>query len=115
VGVKALVDHIRDLVRADPTLNSLNWGLVDYGIPSKLPAIYIDGIVFDDTIRTKMNFNLCYVTNDLSISQIDIAQKVLRSVQESHALIAATLLPRPEPENKRNRWIIPCTFYPNRL
>lgn len=110
-----LVNHIRDLIAADATLSSLNLGLINFGIPTKLPAIYIDGIVFDDTIRTHITFNLCYVTTDMSIEQFDVAQKVLEAVQESNAVTASTLLPRPEPENKRNRWIIPSKAYPSRL
>lgn len=115
MSVSALVNHIRDLIAADTTLNSLNLGLVNFGIPAKLPAIYIDGIVFNDTIRTHITFNLCYVTTDMGIEQFDIVQNVLEAVQESHAIVASALLPRPEPENKRNRWLIPCTFYPARL
>ncbi|QCB39202.1 hypothetical protein E5554_16030 [Sphingobium sp. PAMC28499] len=110
-----LANHIRELIAADATLSSLNLGLVNFGIPAKLPAIYIDGIVFDDTIRTHITFNLCYVTTDLSIEQFDVAQRILEAVQESNALTASSLLPRPEPENKRNRWMIPCKAYPSRL
>lgn len=115
MSIKALVDHIRDLVRADPTLSGLKLGLIDFGIPKTLPAIYLDGIVFDDNNRSNHAFNLCYVTEDMSIVQLDYAQAILKALQQSPAIRASTLLPRPEPENKRNRWIIPCVFYANRL
>ena len=111
----ALVEHIRSLVVADTTLAGLNLGLVNYGIPTKLPAIYIDAITDLDDKLGRQTFNLCYVTTDLSIEQLDVARTVKAAIQKSHCIQAQQLLPRPEPDNKRNRWIIPCTFYPTRL
>ncbi len=112
MSIAALVDHIRALVVADTTLSGLNLGLVNYGIPTKLPAIYIDGLTFVDDKQSSHSFNLCYVTTDLSIGQIDIAHKVLTALKQSNCIQAQGLLPRPEPELKRNRWFIPCIYYP---
>lgn len=115
MSITALVDHVRALIAADATLSSLNLGLVNYGIPSKLPAIYIDGLSFVDDNQDSHTFNLCFVTTDLSIGQLDVARKILEAIKKSSCIQTKGLLPRPEPELKRNRWMIPCTFYPGWL
>lgn len=115
MSTATLIQHIRSLIVADPSLASLNLGLVNYGIPSKLPAVYLDAIVDVDDKLNCQTFNLCFVTNDLSIEQFDVAQRIKLAIQQSHCIQAQGLLPRPEPENKRNRWIIPCRFYPNHI
>lgn len=113
MSVAALVTHIRTLIAADTTLSSLKLGLVNYGIPKVLPAIYIDAIIDTDDKQSSMTFNICFVTNDMTIEQFDNAQKVKTAIQQSHCIKAQGLLPRPEVD--RNRWIIPCEFYPNKL
>lgn len=115
MSIKGLVDHIQSLIQANPSLTAVNLGLVNYGIPKALPAVYIDALTCVDDKLDRHTFNLCYVTTDMSIEQIDIARAILGALQESHCVQAQQLLPRPEPENKRNRWIIPCAFYPNYL
>jgi hypothetical protein len=115
MSISLLIQHIQTLIAADTTLNKLNLGLVNYGIPKKLPAIYIDGIVFDDNNRSHYTLNICYVTNDMTIVQLDYAQAILTAIQQSHAIRASQLIPRPEPDKTVNGWIIPCTYYPGRL
>jgi len=115
MSIKVLVDHIQSLIEANPELTSINLGLVNYGIPKVLPAVYIDALTNLDDKLNSHRFNLCYVTADMSIEQLDVAQSILDTVKQSPCLHAQQLLPRPEPENKRNRWIIPCVFYPSAL
>ncbi|GFE72374.1 hypothetical protein [Novosphingobium sp. TCA1] len=115
MSIKALITHIQELVSAQSGLAGLNLGLVNYGVPTKLPAIYIDGLTFLDDKLNSHTFNLCYVTTDLSIEQLDYAKLILAALQGSPCVQAQQLLPRPEPENKRNRWIIPCVFFPRAL
>ncbi|WP_188063740.1 hypothetical protein [Sphingobium sp. KCTC 72723] len=115
MSIQLLVDHIRALVAADASLATLNVGDVNYGIPSKLPAIYIDGMTFTDDKQDSHRFNICYVTTDLSIVQFDYAQNILNAIKQSAAIVTLGLLPRPEPEKSRNRWIIPCTYIPAAL
>jgi hypothetical protein len=108
-----LVAHITALIAADTTLTAkLNSKWLFYGLPQAFPSIYIDGLyVVDDKLDTH-TFNLHFVTADLGIEQLDTAKQVLAAIQASGCIQAQGLLPRPEPENKRNRWMIPCRFFP---
>lgn len=113
MSMAALVNHIRTLIAADTSLSGLKLGLVDYGIPKKVPAIYIDAISDTDDKLSKQTFNLCYVTSDMALEQFDVARSIKLAIQQSHCIQAQGLLPRPEVD--RNRWIIPCEFFPSRL
>ena len=115
MSIKALVTHIQELVSAQSGLADLKLGLIKYGIPDKLPAIYLDGMTFLDDKLESHTFNVCYVTTDLSIEQLDYARLILTALQSSRCIQAQQLLSRPEPENKRNRWVIPCVFFPRAL
>lgn len=115
MSIKPLITHIQSLIAADTSLAKLNVGLVNYGIPSKLPAIYLDGITYLDDKQDSYTFNVCYVTTDMSIDQLDVAHALLSALKLSPCVQAQQLLARPEPEQKRSRWMIPCRFYPNLL
>lgn len=115
MSIKQLVTHINALVKADPSLAAIIPGLVFYGVPKDLPAIYIDGVNIDTNNRTTISFNLCYVTTDMSVVQFDKALSILTAVQQSPAIVASRLIARPEPASKVNGWIIPCVFYASRL
>jgi hypothetical protein len=117
MSIQLLVNHISDLVRADASLNKLKLGLVKYGIPKAedLPAIYIDGLTFTDDKQDRHTFNICYVTTDLSLAQFDYAQSILTAIKNGGTIETRGLLPRPEPELHRNRWMIPCVYIPATL
>ncbi|MCC4257003.1 hypothetical protein [Sphingobium lactosutens] len=115
MSISLLVQHINALVKADPTLAGINPGLVNYGIPSKLPAIYIDAVTLDTNNRTNMTFNLVYATNKMAVTEFDTAQAILAALQESQAIIASRLIPRAEPEANVSSWFIPCIFYASKL
>jgi hypothetical protein len=111
-----LANHIMDLIRADTELvASLHSKWFYVGVPETFPSIYIDGLyLLDDKIDT-WRFNVSLATTDMSLGALSLAQKLLAALQQSHCVSAQGILPRPEPDNKRNRFLVPCSAYMNNL
>jgi hypothetical protein len=107
-----LATHIQNLIAANPAITKdlpREWFYPH--IPPKLPAIYLDGIVLTDDKQDRWTFNICFVTTDMSLAAIERGKMILRALQVSHCIQAQGLLPRPEVDLKRNRFIIPCVAY----
>lgn len=107
-----LAKHIQDMIAADPAITRdlpREWFYPH--IPPKLPAIYLDGVVLTDDKQDRWTFNVCFVTTDMTLNAIERGKQIMRALQSSHCIQAQGLLPRPEVELKRNRFIIPCVAY----
>lgn len=111
-----LTNHIMNLIRADTTLVSkLDKAWFYTGVPKTVPSVYLDGLyLVDDKIDT-WSFNISFVTSDMSLAGLEIAQQVKAALQASHCIAAQTMLVRPEPDNKRTRYLIPCSAYMSKL
>lgn len=111
-----LAAHIKTLIEADPAITKTlprEWFYPQ--IPSKLPAIYLDGLVMTDDKLDRWTFNICFVTTDMTLAAIETAKSIRIALQSSHCILAQQVLPRPEVELKRNRFIIPCIAYMTHL
>ena len=111
-----LAKHIQDLIAANPAITKglpKEWFYPH--LPSKLPAIYLDGIVMTDDKQDRWTFNICFVTTDMTLGAIETARLIRMALQGSHCIQAQQVLPRPEVELKRNRFIIPCVAYMTHL
>lgn len=115
MSIKALVTHIQELVSAQSGLANLKLGLVKFELPKVFPSIYLDGLTFVDDKLERHTFNVCFVSKDMSIEQLDYAKLILAALKQSRCIQAQQLLHRPEPENGVNRWVIPCVFFPRAL
>ncbi|WP_288484773.1 hypothetical protein [uncultured Novosphingobium sp.] len=107
-----LTSHIQALIEADASLVSKlhkSWFYV--GVPQTLPSVYIDGLYVTDDKQDTWRFNISFVTNDMSLNGLAIAQQVKAALQQSDCVLAQTIAVRPETENKRTRYLIPCSAY----
>lgn len=107
-----LAKHIQNLIAANPEITKAlpkEWFFAS--IPPKLPAIYLDGIVMTDDKQDRWTFNICFVTTDMSLNSYEVAKQIRIALQASHCIQVQQVLPRPEVDLKRNRFIIPCVAY----
>lgn len=113
---KDLTTHIMNLIRADTTLVSKldrNWFYT--GVPKTVPSIYLDGLfLVDDKIDT-WSFNISFVTSDMSLAGLEIAQQVKAALQASRCIVAQGIVVHPEADNNRTRYLIPCSAAMYRL
>lgn len=107
-----LAAHIQSLILANPDITK------DMGrewfyphVPPKLPAIYLDALVLTDDKQDRWTFNVCYVTTDMTLNAMERGKLIMKALQASHCIQAQGLLPRPEIDLKRNRFIIPCVAF----
>lgn len=107
-----LTNHIQALIVADANLvGKLNKNWFYYGVPKNLPAVYIDGLyLVDDKIDT-WRFNISFVTNDMSLAGLEVAQQVQAALQRSNVIAAQSIAVRPEPDDNRTRYLIPCQAF----
>ena len=107
-----LTNHIQTLIKADTSLiGKLDKSWFYVGVPKTTPAIYIDGLyLVDDKIDT-WRFNISFVTNDMTLAGLEVAQQVKAALQQSHVIAAQSIAVRTEPDNKRTRYLIPCSAY----
>lgn len=107
-----LAKHIQTLISANPEITKglpKEWFFAQ--LPSKLPAIYLDGLVMTDDKQDRWTFNICFATTDMTLGAIETARLIRIALQVSHCIQAQQVLPRPEVDLKRNRFIIPCVAY----
>lgn len=107
-----LTNHIADLLKADADLiGKLHKEWFYVGIPKTFPSIYIDSLFLVDDKLDSWRFNISFVTTDMSLTALDTAIQIKTALQQSHCIAAQGINPRPEPENKRSRYLIPCIAY----
>ena len=107
-----LTNHIMALIEQDTgLLGELSSKWFYFGVPQTFPSIYLDGLYLVDDKLDTWNFNISFATNDMSLEGLETAKQVRNALQASNCIHAQSILVRPEPENKRTRYLIPCSAF----
>jgi len=111
-----LIAHIQALIAADSSLASkLGANSFYFGVPQTVPSVYLDGLYLVDDKLDTWRFNISYLTTDMSLSGLEVAQQLKTALQQSNCIAAEAIAVRPEPDAKRTRYLITCSSFMYKL